>query len=106
MRRSVPSWIVGVAFLLLVVGVSLVAWSVQQSAVDFARESLARRQGVAPEDLELLSQASSFTYPGPSTATVEFRVQRDGRSKKLVVELFRVVYFLPWYVSAYREGAE
>jgi hypothetical protein len=103
MRRSAPSWIVGVTVLVLV-GASIVAWSVQQSAVDFARESLARRQGVAPEDLELLSQASSYTFPGPSTSTVEFRVQGDGRSKKQVVELLRVVYFLPWWVSAYREA--
>jgi hypothetical protein len=38
--------------------------------------------------------------------TVEFLVKGANRSKKQVVELFRVVYFLPWWVNAYREGKE
>jgi hypothetical protein len=107
MKRGGKSWIVGAFFAVLVV-VSLVVWYVQPSAVDFARESLAKRDGVAPNELELVGYESSspLTPVVMSTTTVEFRVKGAEHSKNRVVELFRVVYFLPWWVSAYREGKE
>jgi hypothetical protein len=106
MRRNAKSWMMVATATLLVV--SLVAWYVQPSPEDYARHCLAERRGVAPEELELVSQESHspLTPVVMSTMTVEFRTKGADRSGKQVVELFRVVYFLPWWVSAYREGKE
>jgi hypothetical protein len=107
MRSDAKSWMMAGTSVLLVL-VSLVAWYVQPSPVDFARDCLAERQGVAPDELELVGQESfsPLTPAVMSTMTVEFRVKGAVRSQKQVVELFRVVYFLPWWVNAYREGKE
>ena len=106
MRRDAKSWMMVITAALLVV--SLVAWYVQPSPVDYARECLAERRGVAPDELDLVGQESHspLTPVVMSTRTVEFRIKGADRSKKQVVELFRVVYFLPWWVNAYREGEE
>jgi hypothetical protein len=108
MGRKAKSWIVSATFLSLVVGMSLVSWYLQPSAVAFARESPAERLGVAPDALELVGQEnfSPLTPALVTTMTVRFRVKGAERSKKQVVELFRIAYFLPWWVSAYRESVE
>jgi hypothetical protein len=69
---------------------------------------LAERRGVVPDELELVGQESHspLTPVVMSMMTVEFRIKGADRSKKQVVELFRAVYFLPWWVNGYREGKE
>jgi hypothetical protein len=107
MRRDTNPWMI-VATSILLVALSLLAWFVQPSAVDFAREALAKRMGVAADELELVDQ-KSFAPLSPavlSTMTVEFQVKGAKRSHKRAVDLFRLVYFLPWWVSEYREGEE
>ena len=106
MRRDAKYWMTGAMAALLVV--SLVAWYVQPSPVEYARECLAERRGIAPDELELVGREcfSPLTPVVMTTMTVEFQIKGDDRSKKQVVELFRVVYFLPWWVNAYREGKE
>jgi hypothetical protein len=108
MRHRARAWIMSATLVSLLVAVSLVSWYVQPSALDFARESLAQREGVAPDELELVGYESfsPLTPAVMSTMTVTFRVKGAERSKKQVVELCRLVYFLPWWVSAYREGME
>jgi len=88
--------------------VSLVAWYVQPSPVDYARECLAERRSIFLEELELTGWKgySPLTPVFMSTMTVEFRIKGADPSKKQVVELVRVVYFLPWWVNAYREGTQ
>ena len=106
MRCAAKSWMMVATAALL--AVSFVAWYFQPSPVDYARESLAERRGVAPDELDLVGQESHspLTPLVMSTRTVEFRIKGADRSKKQVVELFRVAYFLPWWVDAYREGEE
>jgi hypothetical protein len=106
MHRNAKYWMMGATATLLVG--SLAAWYVQPSPVDYARECLAERRGVATDELELVGweSCSPLTPVATSTMTVEFRIKGVDRSPKQVVELFRVVYFLPWWVTAYREGKE
>jgi hypothetical protein len=97
--------------IVLLVGASLVARYLQASPLDVARRYVSEQQGVAPDDLALVgfhSGANPFNWFGVllNDVTVEFRVKSSGQSRKPVVELFRPVYFLPWRVSALREGKE
>jgi hypothetical protein len=106
-RQVVPPWVTGLTLGLLVVA-SLVAWYRQPSPVAVARQHLSEQQGAAPDELELVGFHGTAPLGGVilSEMTVEFRKGGAGDSKKRVVELTRPVYFLPWRVSALREGNE
>jgi hypothetical protein len=107
LRQTVISWIIGITLGLLVVA-SLFAWSHQSPPLAVARQYLAEQQGIAPDDLALVGYrgSSAFADVFLSVMTVEFRIKGAKDEKKRVVELFRPVYFLPWRVSALREGKE
>jgi hypothetical protein len=96
----------------LLVAASVVAWYFQASPLVVARRYVSEQQGIAPDDLELVAHDSQHTNPYNwfgailSETTVEFRVNGPEHSKKRVVELFRPIYFLPWRVSALKEGKE
>jgi hypothetical protein len=87
----------------LLVAASLVASYRQPSPVDVARKHCTE-QGVAADTLAILSYRSS-QLPVGSRETVEFYVKGAKPPKKLVVELRRPVYFLPWQVVDFREEA-
>jgi hypothetical protein len=95
----------------LLLAASLVAWYLQESPLDVARRYVSEQQGVAPDDLGLVgfrSGANPFNWNGVflDDMTVEFRVKGAGQPGRPVVELSRPVYFVPWRVSALREGKE
>jgi hypothetical protein len=97
--------------IVLLVVASLVAWYLQASPLDVARQYVSQQQGIAPDELALVgyrSGANPYNWFGAilSDMTVEFQVKGAEHSKKRVVELSRPVYFLPWRVSALREGKE
>ncbi len=97
--------------IILLVPASLVAWYLQEPPLDVARRYVSQQQNVAPDDLALVrfqSGANPFNWNGVflDDMTVEFRVKGAGPSRKPVVELSRPVYFVPWRVSALREGKE
>src|SRR5947209_13634294 len=95
--------IVGMTVGVLLV-VSLVAWSLQPSAVDVARRHCADR-GVAPESLALLGYRGSGGPLGQGE-TVTFQVRGAGPAKHLVVELRRPAYFLSWQAVGFREEVQ
>jgi hypothetical protein len=97
--------------IVLLLAASLVAWYLQESPLDVARRYVSEQQGISPDDLALVgfrSGANPFNWNGVflDDMTVEFRVKSSGQSRKPVVELSRPVYFVPWRVSALREGKE
>jgi hypothetical protein len=94
--------IVGITIGLLVAA-SLVAWYLQPSPVDVARQHC-MEQGVAAEKLATLGYRGSGNL-FDKRETVEFQVKGADPPKKLVVELRQPVYFLPWQVVEFREEA-
>jgi hypothetical protein len=96
----------GITICTLVVA-SVVAWYVQPAPTAVARKYLSD-QGVATDNLELVGYRDSIApvFPFPKEATVEFRANGADPPKKLVVELSRIVYFLPWRTTAFREKVE
>lgn len=101
------------SIIVLLVVASLVAWYLQASPLDVARQYVSEQQGIAPDDLALVgyrsgSRENPYNWFGAilDDMTAEFQVKGAEHSKKRVVELSRPVYFLPWRVSALREGKE
>jgi len=85
----------------LLVAASLIAWYRQPSYLDVSRQHCTE-QGVAAEKLAALGYRSSETPVG-ARATVEFQVKGANPPTKLVVELRRRVYFLPWQIVEFRK---
>jgi hypothetical protein len=103
-KRGQISGVLGCAALALLFVGSFVPWYHQSSPETVARQYLSE-QGVATGDLELVGRDSysPFTPAVLSTTKVEFRVKGTDASKKQSVELFRIVYFLPWRVTGLKE---
>lgn len=103
--RPIAGVTIAVTIAVLIVA-SFVVSSRQPSAVNVARRYCAG-QGIAPQDLALLGYRGSDSAVG-ARETVEFQV-KGARStdppRKLVVDLRRLVYFLPWKVEQMREGS-
>ena len=87
----------------LLVAASLIAWYLQPSPVDIARQRCTE-QGFAAEKLAMLGYRGS-QIPVGASETVEFQVKGANPPKKLVVELRQPVYFLPWQIVEFREEA-
>jgi hypothetical protein len=85
----------------LLVAASLVAWYLQPSPVDVARQHCTE-QGVAAEKLAMLGYRGSGNLFG-KRETVEFEVKGANPPRKLVVELHQAAYFLPWQVVELRQ---
>jgi hypothetical protein len=95
--------IVGITACLLLAA-SLVAWYLQPSPVDVARRHCAG-QGFADDNVALLGyQGSGGLFHNKET--VRFQLRGAAPAKKLVVELWQPVYFLPWQVADFREEAD
>jgi len=88
----------------LLVVVSCIVSFLQPSSVDVARSHCSEK-GLQVEKLILLDDRSSGDFFGNS-GTVEFQVKGANPPKKVVVELLRPVYFLPWQVEKIREGVQ
>ncbi len=102
-HKAVTSWITG-ATIGLLVALSVVVWSRQEPPTIVARQYLSK-MGVATDNLDLAGyETSSPLFPGfMEKATVTFHVKGMDPQKKQVVQLFRIVYFLPWQGTAFRE---
>jgi hypothetical protein len=84
------------------------SWCSACSPTDAARKFLPD-QGVAAGNRGLAGyrdQGFIPIFPFAGDATGEFRGNGADPPKKLVAELSRTVYFLPWRASAFREKVE
>lgn len=97
----------GIAFGLMVAA-SVVASYVQPPPTVAAQKYLTE-QGVAADNLRLAGYEDHGFIPAlpfPQHATVEFWVDGTAPSRKLVVEMSRTMYFLPWHATAFQEKVE